>query len=288
MSIDLTSPGAAKMLAKQIKADIDAYCQKAYNDGFRSHLGASLIGRDCSRQLWYSFRWIDGKDVTGRMYRLWNRGHLEESRFIGWLRGIGFEVQDFTDDGKQFRIAGVFSHFGGSLDSKIKFPERYGVVQACALGEYKTSNTARFSKLCENGVKIEKPEHYAQMCSYGRKYNLPFALYLCINKNDDDIHVEIVPLDFKYAEQLEQKAARIISSRTPPARISDNPNYQDCKWCDFYETCHKGKRPNINCRTCANSYPNQNGGWTCAKYGDIPNNDAIMAACGEWSPIVNV
>ena len=28
------------------------------SDGFRSHLGASLIGKECERALWYDFRWV--------------------------------------------------------------------------------------------------------------------------------------------------------------------------------------------------------------------------------------
>lgn len=27
-------------------------------DGFRNHLGASLIGKSCNRALWFDFRWV--------------------------------------------------------------------------------------------------------------------------------------------------------------------------------------------------------------------------------------
>lgn len=58
-------------------------------------LGASQIGRECERQLWYGFRWATmGEAFDGRMLRLFNRGHREEAVFVEELRGIGCDVRD--------------------------------------------------------------------------------------------------------------------------------------------------------------------------------------------------
>ncbi len=35
-------------------------------DGFREHLGASLIGKPCSRALWFDFRWVTASRFSGR------------------------------------------------------------------------------------------------------------------------------------------------------------------------------------------------------------------------------
>ena len=36
-------------------------------DGFRDHLGASLIGKSCARALWNDFRWATpARHTTGR------------------------------------------------------------------------------------------------------------------------------------------------------------------------------------------------------------------------------
>jgi hypothetical protein len=91
-SADLDAPGVATALAKRIKEDIDEYCVRTYDGGHRSHLGASLIGRECKRYLWYVFRWCLHEKTTGRQQRLFNRGHREEDRFIEWLEGIGFQL----------------------------------------------------------------------------------------------------------------------------------------------------------------------------------------------------
>jgi hypothetical protein len=42
------------------KAAIFAAYEAEAGDGFREHLGASLIGKDCERALWYDFRWVMG------------------------------------------------------------------------------------------------------------------------------------------------------------------------------------------------------------------------------------
>lgn len=80
------------VIASEILKSIDEYCVRTYDGGHRKHLGASLIGDKCSRKLWYSFRWCFREKIDGRKYRLFNRGHREEARFIEWLAGIGAKI----------------------------------------------------------------------------------------------------------------------------------------------------------------------------------------------------
>lgn len=95
-SVNLEAPGVAKALEKRILEDIDEYCVTHYDGGHRWHLGGSLIGDECSRKLWYVFRWVKHEKTDGRKQRLFNRGHREEDRFIEWLEGIGFKI--WADD----------------------------------------------------------------------------------------------------------------------------------------------------------------------------------------------
>lgn len=96
-SVELSSPGVAKALAKRIAEDIDECNIKAYDGGHRWHLGGSLIGDECKRKLWYVFRWCFQEEFKtpsnrARMQRLFNRGHREEERFVEWLSGIGLKI----------------------------------------------------------------------------------------------------------------------------------------------------------------------------------------------------
>jgi hypothetical protein len=284
---DLTDITNRKILAEKIKEEIDSYCVKIYDDGPRTHLGASIIGHECDRHLWFTFRWIKHQIHDGRKYRLFNRGHKEEARFIEWLRGIGFEVHEIDEGtGQQFRVTSKCGHYGGSLDGITVFPRNY-IIHEPMLLEFKTNKTgSEFKNLVKNGVKAEKPKHYKQMCVYGKKYNLWYALYMCVNKNDDDIYVEIVQLDWILADKLEVRAETIIYSHTPPEGISLKASYFKCKMCDHQGVCHKNEPVDINCRSCFFARPVEDKQWKCDKYGIIPGKEAILAACSEWKSIL--
>src|ERR1700743_297926 len=86
----------------------------------REHLGASVIGDDCSRKLWYAFRWVKLEHHAGRMRRLFQRGHLEERKIIEHLSRIGFFVREIDPNtDKQYKFSAVAGHFGGSCDSVL-------------------------------------------------------------------------------------------------------------------------------------------------------------------------
>lgn len=80
----------------QIVKAIDKASRELLTEPPRGHLGASQIGGRCARQAWYGFRWAYAENATGRMRRLWNRGHEEEDRLIRWLRATGYEVRDYA------------------------------------------------------------------------------------------------------------------------------------------------------------------------------------------------
>jgi len=282
-AIGLSTEAGREALAEQIKADIDEYCRKAYDDGPRSHLGASEIGSPCPRALWYKFRWTVQEPFDGRMHRLFNRGHKEEGRFIEWLRGIGAEIIQTDSDGKQMRMSAVGGHFGGSCDGRMVLA-RYGLGETF-LVEMKTYSTKTFEKLKERGVKKSKPMHWSQMCVYGVGFNLYQGVYIAICKDTDEIWVEVLELDQELGRALLGRAHVIITATEPPPRLSNNPSFWDCKWCSANRICHMGDAPDMNCRSCKNASPIDNGEWQCAKFGVIPK-EAIKEGCGHWESIV--
>ena len=287
---DATEAGLAShqqrlQLSKLIAADIDSYCEEAYNDGHRTHLGASQIGHPCSRYLWYMFRWVKEQRNPGRSARLLNRGKREEDRFIEWLRGIGAEVWEHDTNGTQFRVKAVNGHFGGSLDCVIKLPARYNIEQPL-LGEFKTNGTGKgFSDLLSKGVVLAKGQHFAQMSVYGKAYNLPYAGYFNICKNDDNLHVEVVELDFKLAAMLEYKAEEIIRSQTAPAEYALSDAVFECKYCFFQDICRGREQPEKNCRSCSKCEPVEDGQWYCHEYNNIIPKEYISKGCDEWMTI---
>lgn len=86
--------------------------------GFRPHLGASLIGKPCERSLWYDFRWTTVAQHPGRLLRLFETGQLEETRIVRNLRRTGATVLEVDPEtGRQWRVEAHGGHFGGSLDA---------------------------------------------------------------------------------------------------------------------------------------------------------------------------
>lgn len=246
---------------QQTRDKIYAWEEQNQEDSRREHLGGSLIGRECERQLWYGFRWALNKKHDGRLLRLFRRGHEEEDRFVKALRGIGCEVHEVDDSGNQYRMRDLGGHFSGSIDGAVLgLPE---APKTWHLTEFKTHNDKSFKALEKAGVQESKPEHYAQMQVYMHYTGLTRALYMAVNKNDDAIYTERIKYDVAHATTLIEKARRVITRGTPPERIG-GPDWYKCKWCDFNSICHQGAAPDKNCRTCRHSKPNiEQGGWTC-------------------------
>ena len=301
-SLNLADPGVARGIAQRVLRDIDEYCVKTYDDGHRNHLGASLIGHDCKRYLFYTFRWVYHAPTTGRQQRLFNRGHREEDRYVEWLRGIGCEVwthdtsQPPKPDGTypQFRVSAVNGHFGGSLDAIIKLPPRYNYSKPL-LGEFKTNGTGKgFNDLLTQGMAVAKPQHYSQTSTYGAdpNYSFEWVLYFNICKNDDNLHVELTKLDWNLGAQMLRKAELIITSQVPPPKLSLDSTYYKCRSCDYAQICHGDMQAEKNCRSCTYAVPIENGQWLCtlpahAGYGPLPPH-IIREGCPAWNDISRI
>lgn len=252
----------------------DAYAGVAKNP-FRNHMGASLIGNECARSVWYSWRWYTKPAFSGQTLRLFNRGHLEEARFIAMLIMIGVQVYQQDSNGKQFRIVHAGGHFGGSGDGiGVGIPD-LPVGTACLL-EFKTHNTKNFAKLKAEGVQYAKPVHYTQMQSYMRKMGITCALYGAVNKDNDELWFEIIYLDTLHADQFLDRGVQLIGMRQPPKKLNDSPGFYVCKYCDHRPVCHLNVPPARNCRTCYYSVAREDGNWYCteemndAVFGDNP------------------
>ena len=234
------------------------------SDGFRSHLGASLIGKACERALWYDFRWTTKARFDGRVLRLFETGNREEERLVRNLRRTGATVLEVDPEtGRQFRVQAHGGHFGGSLDGValhlLEAPKAWHVL------EFKTHSNKSFTDLVAKKVRESKPQHFAQMQIYMHLMGMNRAMYLAVNKDTDDLYVQRVEADVAYTEQLLEKARRIIFAPTPLPRISEEPSWYQCRLCDHADVCHGSRAAEVNCRTCLHSSPVE-GGWHCDRH----------------------
>lgn len=271
--------GYRKWLGKVLPHIGDAYKEDSFP--FRLHLGASGLGDDCARKIWYSFRWASLPRFDGRMLRLFNRGHLEEGRIIALLLMIGVKVYQQDENGKQFRISSAGGHVGGSGDGvAIGVPDLPNVPM---LLEFKTSSDKSFLDLQKNGVRSSKFIHYVQMQVYMVKMQLSYALYIAVNKNTDELYAEIILADYAMGEQFIERADKLAFMREEPNRISNSPGWFACRYCDYKSICHNDEAPHRNCRTCVNSFPEYDGTWRCSLNPEIElSKDDQFKGCENW------
>tara|TARA_R110000744_G_scaffold17537_1_gene47418 strand:+ start:2170 stop:2997 length:828 start_codon:yes stop_codon:yes gene_type:complete len=263
------------MKAVQTLAAINAHYVKTRGDDKpRKYLGASAIGDDCSRKLWYGFRHCSQEKFEGRMLRLFERGHLEEKRFINFLESIGCTV--WADNGTgQFTAKALGGHFSGSIDGVVKGMPDLPFPKEPALLEMKTHNDKSYKLLINQGILKSKYQHYIQMQTYMHLMKLKQAVYMAVNKNDDNIHIEVIQLNPDVVNQVLQKASSIIFTNKPPPKCSQDPSWWKCRFCSAHSICHGNKLPPKSCRTCKFAQPMVDGGWKCEF-----NNSAIHTQVG--------
>jgi hypothetical protein len=251
---------------------IDAV-HEARPDSPRPHLGASIIGHECRRYLWYSFHWSVLEKHPGRIVRLFRRGNLEEAQIISDLRAIGIDVRT----AEHINFGG---HVGGTPDG-IAFSGVPEAPKKKHILEFKTHALKSFNALLKDGVEKSKPLHFTQMQAYMLGTHIDRALYVAVCKDDDRIYTERVHLEKERAELLIRRAHAVTQAEEAPERISQDPSWFACKFCPAHAMCHdKAPTSEVNCRTCAHSTACNDGSWHCARWqADIPDKAAQMAGC---------
>ena len=245
----------------------------------RGYLGWSQIGEPCKRQLWYSFRLSKKPNVEGRIARLFDTGHREEDRVIRELEGIGCKVYSIDPNtGGQYGVSSHGGHFKGHLDCVVlglpEAPKTYHLV------DVKTIKSKKFDQLLKDGMQKMYPKYWSQAHGYMGLQGLERAMFIFICKDDDRIHCERFPFDKATFERDMAKALEIINAAEPPARISNDASWFECKFCNFHSLCHGTDMPDVHCRSCAYASPDtdaQNARWVCSHHSkDLSPPDQLI------------
>ena len=223
----------------------------------RNYLGASQIGHECARYLWYGFRWCFQDTITPRVARLFQRGHREEIFINETLQSIGIKTW-----GDQTEVEFAYGHAKGHCDGMCS-----GVIEApktVHLLEDKTMSEKYFKDVRKNGVQVSKPIYYVQCQLYMKFLKLTRTLFVVVNKNDDSMYIERLCYDEDFADKWEFVAENIVLSEHPPEKRFSKSWYA-CKWCSAKEVCHEGAKVCLNCRTCEYCDILPKGQWECSK-----------------------
>ncbi len=210
----------------------------------RHYLGGSQIGKECERALQYSFTQASvdpGKDFTGRLIRVFARGHWVESAMVEWLRTAGFGLVAADEHGQQFGFEAHDGYMKGHTDGFfVSGPDEFGPWPR--LWECKGLMQKYFLPIVKHGIKEKNPTYYGQTQFYMKKFNMTEnpALFSVINMNTMELYWEEIPFDPNYFDMLDGKAARIIKSCLAGEllpRMTENKDFFKCKWCSYRERC---------------------------------------------------
>lgn len=245
----------AKMPVKSIKDRMNAKVHVSFP---RPHLGGSVVGHACKRYIFYSFRWAYLNKIEAKLNRIFRIGDAIEDIIVKELEDLGIHITD-----SQQQVFGYKSHAGGSIDGKAYLDGEHHLL------EVKSMNHTNFLEMQRKHCEESKPQYYNQCQIYMGKLQLKKALFICMDKNNSDLYIEIIKFDEFTYEMLLAKEEEVIDAvhvNTFP-RISQNPSWYQCKYCDAKDVCHKGDMPSRNCRTCNHVEMHDDGEWLCGLHG---------------------
>lgn len=236
---------------------------------------AGDIGVECDRAIWLAFRRASvPEEITWQKRRIFERGNLEEDRLLDLLRLIGCEV---TDQQQKVRAAG--NHLRGKIDGRA-----FGLAEAPKtehLIECKSAKDEYFKELLKKGVKVAKPDHYATFQFYMHGLGLTRVLYMCSNKNDEQLHIERIEYDASFAIRLVARIERIIAMDEPPPRLCAKRDDFRGLLCRQAEVCWGEARTRVHCRTCIHATPLMDGdaAWDCSRWSKPLSLDEQAEGC---------
>jgi len=240
----------------------------------RPYLGMSSIGGACDRALWYGFRWASPKNFDAATLKRFADGHATEAVAIARLKAVDtLEVHDLHPvTQRQFGFEDHQGHFRGHMDGVI-----FGLIQAPKTWhvlEIKAVSDPKFRELEKAKEKVGEKHALRE---WNETYYAQAVLYM--EYADLNRHYTVVctaggrrwmsvrtEADKPEATRLRARALEIITTDSPPPRISEQPGWYVCRWCEHSATCHEGAFPESNCRTCLHASAVGNGEWHCARF----------------------
>lgn len=235
---------SSSSLSERVTALVDIGMQHARSkQAPRDYLGASRLGVACERALQFEYAKapVDhGRDSSGRLLRIFERGHVMEDCMVAWLREAGFDLRTGKTDGEQFGFSDAQGRLRGHVDGVIVAgPEGFAYP---ALWENKCLGAKSWRDLENNGLAVAKPVYAAQVALYQAHLELHEnpAIFTAINADTMDLYVELVPFDAALAQRMTDRAVRVITATEAGEllpRAFNDPTHFECRMCAWQDRC---------------------------------------------------
>lgn len=210
----------------------------------RNYIGASFIGHQCDRFIYYSYHNAPHAPIDWKGAFAIQNGHADEIVLANRLRmveGIVLETEDLN--GKQFgfsKFNGKYKgHYDGKITGLIQAPKTKHIWEAKSCNEKKFNNLKKCIEEKEEKDSLEAWDKifYAQAVVYMEEEKVErHYLTACMPGVRDIISVR-THRNSNYAKFLEAKAERIIETKSAPQRIGENRDFFVCKFCKFSDFC---------------------------------------------------
>lgn len=205
--------------------------QSTITDEPRDYIGASIIGSDCLRQIWYEYKGYKVNEVSDATRRNWAIGKKLEGLMIEWLEdaSVGVVITDRTFTSTKA------PYFQGHIDAVVIFGTTSAIL------EIKTAKNSSFNTFVNKGLQAWSPQYYAQVQTYMGMSGIHQAIILVLNKDNSCLSDEFIAFDEDYYQRLEEKAKMIADAVIEPPRVNSSPLWYQCKGCKFNKICHQAK-----------------------------------------------
>lgn len=238
---------ATSTFSERFEALIDAGLQeRERQQARRQYLGASRLGVACERQLQYEYAQapVDpGREFSGRILRIFERGHRTEEAMVGWLRAAGFVLKTEGKDGQQFGFSVADGKLQGHCDGVfVGGPEGFAYP---ALWEAKALGNKSWTDLVKKGLAVSKPVYAAQVAIYQTYLALHDnpAIFTAVNADSMEIYTELVPFDAALAQKMSDRAVKVIKATEAGEllpRSFAQADHFECRFCSYAERCWGG------------------------------------------------
>ena len=213
----------------------------------RTYLGASSLGDKCERKLWYQYNGYPASPRRASLIYAADDGHRSEAVMAERLRGVpGLELWTADESGKQFGFTDYDNQFGGHIDGVVK-----GLLQAPATPHIWENKAVNEKRLAEFRKVRDTHGEKQTLVNFDFKWYTQAQLYMgyfdltrhyltaCAAGARGAVSCR-TEFDGAFFQASRAKAKRIIDAKTPPARLSERPEFFECRWCEFRGVCHGG------------------------------------------------
>lgn len=204
-------------------------------DAHRDYIGASSIGAECMRAVWYDYTGAPKQELSARTRRILDTGHILEDYVITLLERTGMIIERASPDNNFHEYAAREQpYFKGHFDGIIRAPSSLvGIL------EIKTANDARYNQFVKLGLKKWSPQYYAQVQAMMGMSGFNKTYEVVINKDKSFIADELITYSQIEYANLCKRAEYLQKLTVPPPRVNESPLWHQCKMCKFREICRK-------------------------------------------------